>query len=112
MAEMAETVQSMWHRITGALRRAVRKFESERDGESSTWELTVHVEPDEIDAGWIAWVDELPGCVSTGVTAEEARRNLGEAIVGVLEVKVVDALGKDGGDVPTVGPSTRHVKIA
>ena len=34
---------------------------------------------------WIGWVDELPGANTQGRTIEEARENLKEAVVLVLE---------------------------
>ena len=35
---------------------------------------------------WSVYVPDLPGCVSTGPTVEDARRNIAEAIVGHLEI--------------------------
>ena len=40
----------------------------------------------EVDEGYIAFVEELPGANTQGRTLEEARRNLWEAIELVLEV--------------------------
>jgi len=50
----------------------------------------VHLEEDE-DGRWVATVPALPGCVSQGRTATEARRNIREAISLHLS-----ALAEDG----------------
>ncbi len=39
----------------------------------------VHIEKDE-DGWWVATVPALPGCISQGRTAVEARKNIKEAI--------------------------------
>jgi len=39
----------------------------------------VHIEKDE-DGWWVATVPALPGCISQGRTASEARKNVKEAI--------------------------------
>lgn len=112
---MAETVQSLWQRITGALRRVFHAFESERTETSSTWELTLRTEPDELDGGWTAWVDELPGCASEGATEKEALDNLAEAINLVLEVRIEQALARaadQAAEPATTEPSLRRVRVA
>jgi predicted RNase H-like HicB family nuclease len=45
--------------------------------------VVVHEEP---GGGFWAEVPALPGCYSQGETLEELKRNIGEAIAGVLEV--------------------------
>lgn len=37
-------------------------------------------------SNWAAYVPDLPGCMTTGRTIEEATRNIREAILGHLEV--------------------------
>ena len=54
----------------------------------------VLVEEDE-DAGFVASVPSLPGCVSQGVTRDEALRNIKEAIEGY-----VDSLEAHGEPIP------------
>ncbi len=44
----------------------------------------VLIEQDE-DGPFVATCPSLPGCVSQGVTRDEARRNIQEAITGYLE---------------------------
>lgn len=39
----------------------------------------------EVPEGWIGFVEELPGANTQGVTLEEARANLSEAVAMVLE---------------------------
>jgi predicted RNase H-like HicB family nuclease len=50
----------------------------------------VHLEKDE-DGKWVATVPALPGCISQGRTAAEARRNIREAIA-----LHVSSLAEDG----------------
>jgi len=45
--------------------------------------VVVHEDP---GGGFWGEVPALPGCYSQGETLEELRRNIGEAIAGVLEV--------------------------
>ena len=47
---------------------------------------------------YVAEVPALPGCFSQGETAEEARRNIKEAIEGWIEV-MNDKVKKSGADV-------------
>lgn len=39
----------------------------------------------QVPAGYVAWVEELPGANTQGDTLEEARQNLKEAIELILE---------------------------
>ena len=110
---MTEAVQAAWHRFTAGIRRVFHSFEDERTADSSTWQLTLRTQRDDLDGGWIAWVDELPGCVSEGATDKEALDNLGEAINLVLEVKIEEALARVVDEHPSDSePSLRHVRIA
>jgi antitoxin HicB len=43
-------------------------------------------------AGWVAEVEELPGCISQGATAEEAVANLRDAMLGWISVALEDEL--------------------
>jgi predicted RNase H-like HicB family nuclease len=92
-----------------ALRWAFRQFEDKRDdhASSATWTLTVALERDELDGGWIAECVDLPGCMSQGETEEEALENLSDAIGGVLAVRVQDRLLKDLQRDSTTG--SRHI---
>lgn len=40
---------------------------------------------EQAQSNWAAYVPDLPGCMSTGKTIEETRRNIREAIEGHLE---------------------------
>ena len=40
------------------------------------------------EKNWAAYVPDLPGCISTGATLEEAKRNIREAIELHLEAMV------------------------
>ncbi len=55
-------------------------------------------------ANWAAWVPDLPGCMTTGKTLEEAKLNIREAIQGHLETL------KQYGD-PIPSPSSRAAEI-
>lgn len=54
--------------------------------------------------GYLAEVPELPGCVSAGETAEEALRNLGEAMAAWVESALAH------GD-PIPGPAAGKVSV-
>lgn len=38
------------------------------------------------DTGYSAYVPDLPGCISTGHTLEDTKRNINEAIEGHIQV--------------------------
>jgi len=46
--------------------------------------LTYAVIFEEAENNWAAYVPDLPGCISTGRTLEDAERNIREAIRGHL----------------------------
>ena len=50
----------------------------------------VRDEDDEGNAGYLAEVEELPGCLSQGATPEEAIRNIFDAMEGWLSVALED----------------------
>lgn len=63
-------------------------------------ELPYHIElvrdeDEEGNAGYVAEVEELPGCISQGSTPEEAVHNIRDAMVGWISVAL-----KDGHDIP------------
>lgn len=51
----------------------------------NTMQYTVVIEPAE-DGSFSVWVPDLPGCVSTGDTRDEALANIAESIRGHIEV--------------------------
>ena len=55
-----------------------------------TFEIVIEKEPE--DEGYMAYSPTLPGCFSNGLTIEEAKRNMGEAIQ--LHVESLLARGK------------------
>jgi predicted RNase H-like HicB family nuclease len=61
-------------------------------GVPETLHLTVRVEPDELDGGFVAECVDLPGCMSQGETEEEALENLADAISAVLAVQMQDQM--------------------
>jgi predicted RNase H-like HicB family nuclease len=54
------------------------------DAEEVLMKFRIVVEPDE-DGVFVATVPSLPGCVSQGVTREEALQNVREAIEGYVD---------------------------
>jgi predicted RNase H-like HicB family nuclease len=56
-------------------------------GGLDTLYLTVRVEPDELDGGYVSECLDLPGCMSQGDTQEAALENLADAVAGVLVVR-------------------------
>lgn len=81
-------VASAWHDLLRRFRRILRKFETERTEQASTWTLTVRLAQDELDGGWVAEVLELPGCMSQGETKDEAIENVMTAFSEVMAVRV------------------------
>jgi predicted RNase H-like HicB family nuclease len=68
-------------------------------GVPETLHLTVRVEPDELDGGYISECLDLPGCMSQGDTEEAALESLADAIAAVLAVQIQDqvaALAQQG----------------
>ena len=54
--------------------------------------FTIVIEKEPEDPGWYAHVPALPGCVSAGLTMEELRENIAEAIQLYIESLVEDGL--------------------
>src|ERR1700733_8007674 len=52
--------------------------------EQATWRLCVNVEPDELDGGFIAECEDVPGAMSQGETEQEALQNLIDAVQAVV----------------------------
>lgn len=69
-------------------------------------QYTVVIEPAD-DGSCSVWVPDLPGCVSSGGTREEAVRNIAEAIRGHLET-----LRAHGEQVPPPRSSATIVRAA
>lgn len=53
---------------------------------------------------WAAYVPDLPGCVATGATLEDCKREIGEAIRFHL-----DGMREDGIDIPPPSSVTDYV---
>lgn len=50
----------------------------------------VHDHDDEGNAGWVAEVEDLPGCIAQGRTADEAIERLQDAMISWLSVALED----------------------
>jgi predicted RNase H-like HicB family nuclease len=99
-----------WQRFLSAMRRAIRRFESERDDDHATWELTVRVREDHLDGGWVAECPDLPGCFSQGETREEALYNLSDAVAGIVSLRMEQQLAATSPE--PQGPGTEVFKVA
>ncbi len=55
---------------------------------------------------WAAYVPDLPGCITTGATIEETKRNIREAIEGHLK-----ALREFGDAVPQLTTVAREIEV-
>lgn len=58
------------------------------------------------DSNWAAFVPDLPGCVSTGATLEETKRNIREAIELHLE-----AMREVGEPIPPPATDVAYVEL-
>jgi predicted RNase H-like HicB family nuclease len=59
------------------------------------------------EGNYSAYVPDLPGCVATGATAEEAESQIREAIEFHLE-----GLREDGAPIPPPASRVEHVDVA
>ena len=57
-------------------------------------------------SNWAAYVPDLPGCMTTGGTLEETKRNIREAIEGHLET-----LRQFGDPIPTPSSLAGEIEI-
>jgi len=64
----------------------------EKSVTANNWTLTVVVEPDLEDGGYIVHCPALKGCWSQGETVEEAMHNIVDAISGWLAVHLENSL--------------------
>jgi predicted RNase H-like HicB family nuclease len=62
---------------------------------------------EEAETNWAAYVPDLPGCITTGKTLEEAERNIREAIYGHLKT-----LREFGEPVPKPTSVVREIEIS
>lgn len=75
-------------RLFGGTEKTRERIDGPPTVERGTWELTMSVEPDECDGGFVAECIEVPGAMGQGETEEEALRDLAEAINAIVEVKL------------------------
>lgn len=59
------------------------------------------------DSNYSAYVPDLPGCVATGVTPEEAEKEIREAIKFHIE-----GMKEDGDPIPNPSSSVDYVEVA
>jgi predicted RNase H-like HicB family nuclease len=111
VAEQAESATA-WQRLCSAVRRIVRHFETERGDSHAAWTLTVRVQPDTLDGGWVAECLELPGCFSQGETQEEALSNISDAIAGVISLRAEQQLAAKAESGTTGDPKVQELKVA
>ena len=107
-------VASTWQRILTKVRRTVMKFEDERTETRSSFTLTVTVEADTLDGGYVATLNDAPGILSQGDTVEEAVENLMEAFRESLIANISDEVGELSADRQSPdrrGPATFKVAV-
>jgi predicted RNase H-like HicB family nuclease len=95
--------------MLSTLRRILLRFESDRDAGHATWTLTVLVQEDPLDGGWVAEVPELPGCFSQGETRDEALYNLSDAVAGIVSLRMEQQLSATP---PDDSDGTEVLKVA
>jgi len=59
------------------------------------------------DSNYSAYVPDLPGCVATGATTEEAKKEIREAIEFHIE-----GMKEDGEAIPVPSSSVEYVEVA
>ena len=59
------------------------------------------------ESNWAAYVPDLPGCISTGETLEETKRNIREAIA--LHLEAMDEVGEP---IPEPTTDVDYVELA
>lgn len=59
------------------------------------------------DTGFSVYIPDIPGCVSTGSTREEAERNIHEAVAAHIELA-----RQYGEPIPEPGSSTFQIELA
>jgi predicted RNase H-like HicB family nuclease len=101
-----------WQRFCSVMRRVLRRFESERDDDHATWELTVRVQEDDLDGGWVAECPDLPGCFAQGETREEALYNLSDAVAGIVSLRMEQQLSATSPESPGDGAEVFKVAVA
>jgi predicted RNase H-like HicB family nuclease len=111
VAEQAESA-TPWQKLCSAVRRVLRRFETERGDTHVAWTLTVRVGPDSLDGGWVAECPELPGCFSQGETRDEALSNISDAIAGVISLRTEQQLAATAGSGTTEDLKVQELKVA
>lgn len=84
---------------------------------SSSMSFEVTVQPAH-EGGFVAWVGDLPGCVSEGETVDEALANISTALIGYLGVKYhggqfrVSGLEQSTGETPERHAAHRRLLVS
>ena len=95
------------HRVVHSIFASIRRLfgaEKEREQvgpiERGTWELTLIIEPDDLDGGFVAECAEVTGPAGQGETEQEAIQDLMEAINAIVEVRLREEHPPVAGAVP------------
>jgi len=59
------------------------------------------------ESNWAAYVPDLPGCVTTGITLEDTERNIREAIAGHLQT-----LREFGEPIPEPASLAKEIEVS
>lgn len=60
--------------------------------------LTFRVREDPLDGGWVAECPDLPGSFAQGDTRDEALRNLSDAVIDIVELRMDEQLAANSTD--------------
>ncbi len=104
---------SAWRRVMALIRHLLQSSESERtDRRPIPRKLTVILERDDLDGGWVAECLELPGCVAQGETEEEVTSNIVDAIGAVITVHMEQQIDSASSALSvTDGGNTRRLAL-
>jgi predicted RNase H-like HicB family nuclease/predicted RNA binding protein YcfA (HicA-like mRNA interferase family) len=89
------------HVPTGTLKSILKAAGLETSNES-----TLYVIFEQAEHNWAAYVPDLPGCITTGRTLEEAEQNIQEAVRGHLAT-----LREFGEPVPAPSSIVKEIKV-
>ena len=99
------------HRFLSRVRRSLMRFEDERTEDESRFTLTVTVEPDPLDGGFVASVVDLPGCMSEGETVDEALNNVMEALREIMAASLAEQKDSSTARPTLTEPGTYKVPV-
>jgi len=86
---IVHTVVASFRKLFGGPETSRERIDRDADVEHrAAWSLTITVEPDECDGGFIAETAEVPGAMGQGETPGEAARDLLDAVSAIMAVRL------------------------